>query len=94
MLYAGIHGISQGPCEPWGQTQALVLALLSAGFATSTCVFLSHEAPQSRPLLEGLLASIVFGDIKYLEPGPAENTSSMFLLLPIAKSITTGSLRM
>lgn len=34
-------------------------------------------------VLEGLLTSIAFRDIKYLEQGPAENKSSVFLLLPL-----------
>lgn len=84
VLYATIHGVSQCHCEALkSDSWALILLLPSTGRVPSPCTFLSKEAPSSPPLIEELLASIVFRDIKYLEQGPAENTSSVFLLLSL-----------
>lgn len=67
--------------RPWSRARVLVLMLPSADCVTSTRTFLFNEAPHSPPLIEGLLVSIMFRDIKSLEEGPAENTSSVLLLL-------------
>lgn len=84
VLYADIHGVSQDCCEALeSDSRALILKLPSTGYAPSTCTFLSNEAPNSPPLIEGLLASIVFRDTKYSEQDPADNTSSVFLLLVV-----------
>lgn len=80
MLYVAFI-VSRAIARPRSRARALVLMLPSAGCVTSPRTFLFNEAPHSPPLTEGLLASILFRDIKYLEQGPAENTSSVLLLL-------------
>lgn len=45
------------------------------------CDLHQDETPHSPPLTEGLMASIMFRDIKYLDQGPAESASSVLLLL-------------